>query len=82
MKFPFALYGKPFGSGKTTNVGKLSPSDAQPYESQAPSEGNPGHQKTCVHHVAGRAMDVRLRAHGHEESQVVDAAGQVREKRC
>ena len=45
VKLPLALYGRPCGSGSTTNVGRLSPSVPSPYDIQAPRHGKPGSRK-------------------------------------
>ena len=40
------------------------------------------HQEPAVHHVARRAVDVRLRREGHQERQVVHALREFRGRRC
>ena len=37
-----------------------------------------GQHEARVHHVAGRAVDVGLRRHRHQEREVIDALGDVR----
>ena len=78
-KLPGWLYGKPRGSGSTTNVGRLSRQAAEAVGDPGAHAGKAGQEEAGVLHVAGRAVDVRLRGHRHQERQVVDAAGHVRE---
>src|SRR6516225_7737396 len=44
-KLPRLLYGRPRGSGSTTNVGKSSVMLPRPYDSHAPRQGKPGRTK-------------------------------------
>ena len=77
-KLPVALYGRPRGSGSTTNVGRLSVRLPRAVGDPRPQAGKAGQQEAGVLHVAGRAVDVGLRGHRHQEGQVVDALGHVR----
>ena len=43
--------------------------------------GKPGQHEAGVHHVARRAVDVRLRRHRHQERHAIDLRRQVREDR-
>ena len=72
-KLPALLYGRPRGSGSTTKVGRLSDKLTQAIADPRPHAGEARQQEAGVHHVAGGAVDVRLRRHRHQEGQVIDA---------
>ena len=52
---------------------------AQAIRDPGPQAREAREQEPGVHHVAGRAVDVRLRGQRHQERHVVDAGRQVRE---